>query len=343
MKRNILILFCVVMTVLGLTGLTWNRGVAYQVFASSYTCEPTPRNPMYPCGPLRWGGNVNTPGLACPVAWRDRIMDVPGFGRLRCDDTPAQDYLYGLPHIDIRVSTVNQALQIGVQRMVIYSADSAQPVPTPVPQPAIDATTNETQNEEAQINSQIISTPEPVLQSQDLAVVLEPNNTVAQPEAVAAARLPELDASSELHQQVNTMKSSLYTVMANDTLSDIALRHNTTVNQLRALNQITGDLILVGQQIRLSSEQPREVPAQPAPTPPPEPASGPPVAPEPASEPRVAPEPAVSQQIHTVQPGEWIYAIARRYGISPDLLLKTNNLSNPNLVQPGQQLIIPNQ
>lgn len=319
MKRNILILFCVVMTVLGLTALRWNAPVAIEVFATSYTCEPSSRNPMHPCGPLRWGGNVNAPGMACPVAWRDRIMDVPGFGRLRCDDTPAQDYLYGLPHIDIRVPTVNQALQIGVQRMVIYSADHVQPAPTPVPQPVI---INENQNQEAQANAQVVSTPELVVESQDLAVA---------PEPVVAAPPAELD------EQVNMVKSSLYTVMANDTLSDIALRHNTTVHQLRTLNQITGDLILVGQQIRLFAEQPGEVAAQPAPTPPPEPA------PAPAPESPPAPESAVSQQIHTVQPGEWIYAIARRYAISPDLLLKANNLNNPNLVQPGQQLIIPNQ
>lgn len=331
MTRNILILFCVVITVFGLTALTWDRRVPYEVFASSYTCEPSSRNPMHPCGPLRWGGDVNAPGMACPVAWRDRIMEVPGFGRLRCDDTPAQDYLYGLPHIDIRVSTVNQALQIGVQRMVIYSVDNVQPAPTPVPQPVIDTTTS--QNQEAQANAQVVSTPEPVVQSRDLAVAPKEDTMVAQPEAVVAASPVELDASSQLHQQVNTIKSNIYTVMANDTLSDIALRHNTTVNHLRTLNQITGDLILVGQQIRLSTDEPGQVVAQPVPTPPP----------APVSEPLPAPEPAVSQQIHTVQPGEWIYAIARRYAISPDLLLKANNLSNPNLVQPGQQLIIPNQ
>ncbi len=316
MKRNILILFCVVMTVFGLTALTWNTPASYEVFATSYTCEPSPRNPMHPCGPLRWGGNVNAPGLACPVAWRDRIMDVPGFGRLRCDDTPAQDYLYGLPHIDIRVSTVNQALQIGIQRMVIYSADSVQPAPTPVPQPVIDTTTN--QNQETQANAQVVSTPELVVESQNFAVA---------PPAEAAA------------EQVNTIKSSIYTVIANDTLSDIALRHNTTVNHLRTLNQITGDLILVGQQIRLSTDQSGEVVAESAPAPEPAPAP----APEPPSEPLPAPESAASEQIHTVQPGEWIYAIARRYAISPDLLLKANNLKNPNLVQPGQQLLIPNQ
>jgi len=335
MKRNILILFCVTSTVLGLTALTWNTPVGYEVLASSYTCEPSSRNPMHPCGPLRWGGNVHAPGLACPVAWRDRIMEVPGFGRLRCDDTPAQDYLYGLPHIDIRVSTVNQALQIGIQRMVIYSADSVQPAPTPTltpPSPPLPTIFDDDVIGEGGARGEVVSTAEPVVQSQDLVVALEP---------VVAAPPAEHDASSQLYQQVNTIKSSIYTVIANDTLYDIALKHNTTVHQLRTLNQITGDLILIGQKITLSTDQQVQAVAEPAPTPPPEPA--PAAEPAPAPEPPPAPESAVSQQIHTVQPGEWIYAIARRYAISPDLLLKANNLSNPNLVQPGLQLIIPNQ
>lgn len=330
MKRNILILFCVMMTTLALTALTWDTRTSYEVFASSYTCEPSPHNPMHPCGPLRWGGNVNAPGMACPVAWRDRIMEVPGFGRLRCDDTPAQDYLHGLPHIDIRVSTVHQALQIGVQRMVIYSVGSTvKPAPTPVRQPITDTTSNGLR----QKNVSVISTPEPVAQSQDFMATLKADTQVTQPQAVVAAAPAENNHSSQLYEQVNSVKSSVYTVMANDTLSGIALRHNTTVDQLRTLNQIRGDLIIIGQEIALPTDQSGQVAAKPVAT----------QSPEPTPVPAPESESIVSQQIHTVQQGEWLYAIARRYGVAPDLLLKTNNLSNPNLLYPGQQLIIPNQ
>lgn len=45
--------------------------------------------------------------------------------------------------------------------------------------------------------------------------------------------------------------------------------------------------------------------------------------------------------VHIVQAGEGIYAIARKYGVSPESIIQANNLANPNLIYPGQELIIP--
>ncbi len=47
------------------------------------------------------------------------------------------------------------------------------------------------------------------------------------------------------------------------------------------------------------------------------------------------------QVIHTVQSGEGIYAIARRYGVEPQAIIDANNLVNPHLIYPGDQLVIP--
>ncbi|WP_152918084.1 LysM peptidoglycan-binding domain-containing protein, partial [Ardenticatena maritima] len=47
------------------------------------------------------------------------------------------------------------------------------------------------------------------------------------------------------------------------------------------------------------------------------------------------------QRIHVVQEGEWLYAIARTYGVSPDAIIAANNLQPPYTVYPGQKLIIP--
>lgn len=47
------------------------------------------------------------------------------------------------------------------------------------------------------------------------------------------------------------------------------------------------------------------------------------------------------QTVHIVKPGEGIYSIARLYGIDPQALIAANNLTNPNLIYPGDQLIIP--
>ena len=45
--------------------------------------------------------------------------------------------------------------------------------------------------------------------------------------------------------------------------------------------------------------------------------------------------------VHVVQPGEWIWQIARNYGVDPNAIIAANDLANPSLVYPGQELIIP--
>ncbi|MBI1258832.1 MAG: LysM peptidoglycan-binding domain-containing protein [Chloroflexi bacterium] len=51
--------------------------------------------------------------------------------------------------------------------------------------------------------------------------------------------------------------------------------------------------------------------------------------------------PPPSQTTYVVQRGDWLVRIAQRYGISVWSLLQANPLMNPNLIYPGQVLIIP--
>ena len=44
---------------------------------------------------------------------------------------------------------------------------------------------------------------------------------------------------------------------------------------------------------------------------------------------------------HTVQPGESLSAIARKYGTDVSTLMRINNISDPNLVRSGQKLAVP--
>lgn len=46
-------------------------------------------------------------------------------------------------------------------------------------------------------------------------------------------------------------------------------------------------------------------------------------------------------QIHVVKLGEWIWQIARIYGVDPQAIIDANNLSNPGLIFPGMELTIP--
>ncbi len=44
--------------------------------------------------------------------------------------------------------------------------------------------------------------------------------------------------------------------------------------------------------------------------------------------------------IHIVKPGEWIWQIARQYGVDPQAIIDANNLTS-SMIYPGQELIIP--
>jgi len=60
-----------------------------------------------------------------------------------------------------------------------------------------------------------------------------------------------------------------------------------------------------------------------------------------APAPTLAPTAQGGPVTHVVQPGETIYAIARKYGVSPQAIIDANGLSNPNRISPGDTLTIP--
>jgi len=51
--------------------------------------------------------------------------------------------------------------------------------------------------------------------------------------------------------------------------------------------------------------------------------------------------PSSGTTIHIVQPGEWIWQIARLYGVDPQAIIDANNLTSPANISPGDELIIP--
>ncbi len=44
---------------------------------------------------------------------------------------------------------------------------------------------------------------------------------------------------------------------------------------------------------------------------------------------------------YTVQAGEWVYSIARKFGVDPQAIIDANNLQPPYTLSVGQKLIIP--
>jgi LysM repeat protein len=48
-------------------------------------------------------------------------------------------------------------------------------------------------------------------------------------------------------------------------------------------------------------------------------------------------------RVHVVQSGESLTAIAQQYGVSAEEITTFNNISNPDAIYVGQELIIPGQ
>jgi LysM repeat protein len=61
--------------------------------------------------------------------------------------------------------------------------------------------------------------------------------------------------------------------------------------------------------------------------------------PTPTSTPSGTPTP----RTHIVRQGEWLYCIARAYGVDPKAIAEENGILNPNLIHPGQALKIPDK
>lgn len=109
--------------------------------------------------------------------------------------------------------------------------------------------------------------------------------------------------------------TTTHTVKAGDTLLDIALTYNVTVEAIKAANAIgDDDTIYPGDTLTI----PAQGSAPPAATPPP--AGG---------------------VFHTVAQNETLGGIALQYGVTTEALLAANNLNSADLIQVGQELIIP--
>ena len=103
-----------------------------------------------------------------------------------------------------------------------------------------------------------------------------------------------------------------YTVKRGDTLSKIAVRYGVIVEEIVALNNIQDpNLIYIGEvlQITTSDKPNTEVTSS-------------------------------TSTYYTVRRGDNLYRIARRYGTTIGSIVKLNNIPNPNLIYPGQRLLI---
>jgi LysM repeat protein len=117
-----------------------------------------------------------------------------------------------------------------------------------------------------------------------------------------------------------------YTVRSGDNLFRIATNHNVSLAELRQANpELSGDLLQPGQILKIPGCTP----------------GGSVTAPD--SSAGVPPTDAapVGGTSYTVQTGDTLYTIARRFDTTVAAIVEANNLANPNSLSIGQQLIIP--
>ena len=155
--------------------------------------------------------------------------------------------------------------------------------------------------------------------------------------------------------------ASLYVVQPGDTLYRISRTHNVSVDAIRALNNIEGTTIEVGQTLRLTDRVPLPVRAprdaeRPADASPPAgqpPTIGrepdrPPAADRQTERPAetgrplaetAAPQPAAGGTSHVVAPGETLFRIALRYDMSVADLRRLNGITGDQ-IEVGQRLAV---
>ena len=151
--------------------------------------------------------------------------------------------------------------------------------------------------------------------------------------------IPTVDAPVVASTKRVADASNVYTVVAGDTLNKIAADFDTTAQNLRDLNGISGDLILVGQQLKVQGEVAQETTVE----------QTVPVAEE-TVETEVEATPVVEETVnnyvadengnYTVVAGDSINKIAGQFGVSASELRAQNNLSS-DLILVGQSLAIP--
>lgn len=151
-----------------------------------------------------------------------------------------------------------------------------------------------------------------------------------------------------------------YVVQSGDSLSVISRRYNTSVREIKTLNGLNSDRLLVGQILKLPSgasastvassttttpaPRPTPVASQPLPTPTPLPS---PMFVEETDvilieEPVIEEDPIVSKAFPiVVQEGDTLESIANNYIVPVEDIRELNELSPTAEVSPGQKLLIP--
>jgi LysM repeat protein len=170
-----------------------------------------------------------------------------------------------------------------------------------------------------------------------VAAVAPPATPLPAEEALPTGDTESTPAAAE------TLVPAAHVVRPGETLTGIARRYGIPAATLKALNNLgDADFIVVGQTLILSvAEAPEQATPVPTPEAPAADTATDTAAEAPPTEAAATPAPPVAvPTTHTVQPGETLTGIARRYNLSPAAIQALNALADQNNIFVGQELLL---
>ncbi|AXE36258.1 LysM peptidoglycan-binding domain-containing protein [Chromobacterium phragmitis] len=183
----------------------------------------------------------------------------------------------------------------------------------------------------------------PAQAPQPIASAAPPAPAASQPSADAglAARQAVLLASATAPVEDGAAAKSLatrdlgsYTVASGDTLFSIARRSNLSVSDLKSLNQLDGNLVQVGQKLRLKADSSADAIATAS-----DGGNADPALVQVAERRPAAPQPRHSTE-YVVRRGDTLFSIARRFGVTHHDIQQVNGGRQTSHLQPGQKVKI---
>lgn len=193
--------------------------------------------------------------------------------------------------------------------------------------------------------------------------------------AAEAEATPEIEEAEEAVEAVEARPTGdgreiVHVVKEGEFLSRIATAYGVTQRQIEEWNDLTDTRILVGQRLRIVTDRPEETAeataeedaaettgeadgsaseaadaaeaptaeaaaAEPAPAPVAEAPAPTPVAAAPA------PAPPVETDSYTVESGDTVFGLSRRFGLTPARLLEMNGMTSDSVLKAGQRLRVP--
>ena len=108
-------------------------------------------------------------------------------------------------------------------------------------------------------------------------------------------------------------QASSYTVAKGDTLYSLSRKYHVSVAEIQSQNGLTGDLIEVGQELQILTATEKTTKAES--------------------------KASVQDSVYVVQAGDSLSEIAVQLGVSLESLMIANRITNPHLVEVGQEIV----